>query len=301
MDWNDDGYLDVLIGGRDGQVKYYEGIPTDAIPVLTYVGQMQASGSTIDVGNNSAPLVVDWNEDGLLDLMIGAEGNSTGTISTLRLYLNSGSAGNPLLTSYNFVKYKDTDIVEYRCTPHTADINDDGKKDLVTGNWDGFINYYENVGTSSAPVFETQEKLTYTNGTPIDVSYSCRPFMVDWDEDGVIDIVAGNYYGNVHLYLGQFVGVEGGTGTTLASTSISVAGSPTTGPFQLMLGFASQQAVTVEFFDLTGRIIQNIQLGNLTAGEYTVNCDLNGHSPGVYFARLVSGNECPTVSIVLID
>jgi hypothetical protein len=302
VDWTGDGLLDVLIGGRDGQVRLYQGLPTDDIPLLTRVSNIQAGGTTIDVGNNSAPCVVDWNEDGLPDLLVGAEGSSTGTIATLRLYLNSGTPTSPVLTTYSYVEYNGTDITEYRCTPHVADINDDGKKDLVTGNWDGYTNYYENTGTNSAPVFMTQEKLTYVSGTPIDVYYSCRPFMIDWDEDGIIDLLAGNYYGNAGLYLGQLVGVGGSSGEASGySTSLAVAGSPTQGGFQLLFGLASTQTVTVEVFDLSGRLVHSQVPGLLTAGQHALFCDLGGNPPGVYIARLITNEGCPTASIVLTD
>lgn len=37
--------------------------------------------------------------------------------------------------------------------PALADINDDGKMDLLVGNFRGYIEYFENVGTSSDPKF----------------------------------------------------------------------------------------------------------------------------------------------------
>jgi len=301
VDWNDDGYLDLLVGGRDGYVRYYEGVPTDDIPILTYIGYIQANSTTIDVGSNSAPLVVDWNEDGLKDLLIGAEGNNTGTVPSLRMYINSGSTGNPVLTSYSFVDYNDTDIVEYRTSPHIADLNSDGKKDLVVGNWNGNILYYENVGTNSAPEFLTQEQLTHVGGTPINVSYSARPFMIDWDEDGVIDIVAGNYYGTALLYFGQTVGVEEGSGTVITSTFLRVAGTPTTGQFSLSLGLETGQNVVVEFYNSAGRLVHVINPGSLSAGVHQLNCDLGSQPPGIYFARCLAGGSRHVAGIVIVE
>ncbi len=39
--------------------------------------------------------------------------------------------------------------------PLAVDWNDDGKKDLICGQFDyGYIRFYPNVGTNSAPVFD---------------------------------------------------------------------------------------------------------------------------------------------------
>jgi hypothetical protein len=300
VDWTGDGHLDVLIGGRDGQVRLYEGIPTLAAPVLTYAGNLQASGVTIDVGNNSAPCVVDWNDDGLPDLLVGAEGSSSGTVPTLRLYLNGGTPTSPLLTTYSYVEYGGNDITEYRCTPHVADLNDDDRKDLVTGNWDGFTDYYENTGTSSAPVFDTQERLTYVNGTPIDVFYSCRPFMIDWNEDGVLDLLTGNYYGYATLFIGQLTGTGEGFSEEVPSATFSVAGSPASGGFHMIAGLSGAGEVRVDIFDLSGRLVSSLEPGVLPAGRHSLFCDLGGSPPGVYVARLEFAGQTHTASVVIV-
>ena len=91
MDFNDDGILDIIVGDRNGYVNYFRGTGTET---LTTEPDIKANGTTIDAGSNSAPVIVDWNEDGLLDLILGTE---TGTI---RLYLNSGTASAHVFTTY---------------------------------------------------------------------------------------------------------------------------------------------------------------------------------------------------------
>ena len=69
-DWNGDGLDDLFIGDCRGMVSYYRRTGT-GITDLTYEGTLTSTAGIIDVGANSAPVITDWNNDGLLDLIVG--------------------------------------------------------------------------------------------------------------------------------------------------------------------------------------------------------------------------------------
>ena len=61
-----------------------------------------AGGSNIGVPGYSVPSFVQWNGDGLADLVVGeGSGSDTGKV---RVYLNTGSAFQPQFTSYSYVR-----------------------------------------------------------------------------------------------------------------------------------------------------------------------------------------------------
>jgi len=60
--------------------------------------------------------------------------------------------------------------VGYYAAPCVVDWDVDGLKDIILGQYDdGYIFFYKNVGTNSAPVFNTAVQL-YADGTPISMS-----------------------------------------------------------------------------------------------------------------------------------
>jgi len=144
VDWNGDGYDDVIVGDRNGFINYFKRLPSGE---LTAEPQIECSGTPIDVGYNSAPEVVDLNGDGYLDLVVGDQGTSTGTLPSLQLYVNDGAAGVPVFSSYSYVQSNGSDIGLYRNMPRLIDFDLDYDMDLICGTCiTTFIFYYENIG-----------------------------------------------------------------------------------------------------------------------------------------------------------
>jgi len=88
--------------------------------------------------------------------------------------------------------------------PRVVDWNNDGKKDLITGDRNGYIYVFLNTGTDAAPVFSGSspydaQKLR-VNGSTFDSGYNSMLFIVDWDNDGDLDVLCGDdAYGKVRL------------------------------------------------------------------------------------------------------
>lgn len=69
---------------------------------------VQAGGLDIDVPGYSVPSFVDWNEDGLEDLVVG-EGSGTVT-PKVRIYLNSGTVAAPEFSTYFYAQSNGGDL-----------------------------------------------------------------------------------------------------------------------------------------------------------------------------------------------
>jgi hypothetical protein len=75
-------------------------VPQFASPFI-----VQANGSNLVVELISDPFLVDWNGDGLNDLVIG---QFTG--GKIRFYPNSGTNEDPVFTTYEFLEADGADI-----------------------------------------------------------------------------------------------------------------------------------------------------------------------------------------------
>ena len=141
-----------------------------------------------DCGDYSAPHIVDWNNDGKKDVICG---ESNGKIWLLT---NTGTNANPLFNFKVPLRSAGSDLdVGSRSSPTVVDWNRDGRKDLIVGESNGYLLYYENVGTDTVPVFNGYINL-------LDAGYTSRPDVVDWDNDGVMDLIVGEYNGYVTYY-----------------------------------------------------------------------------------------------------
>ncbi len=95
----------------------------------------------------------------------------------------------------------DREIGEWSSTPEIVDWNHDGDKDIIIGDKDGYVWYYENEGTDKSPHFSTGELLQFDDETDIHVSGYAVPRVINWDNDQDFDLVIGDRYGNVYVAL----------------------------------------------------------------------------------------------------
>lgn len=141
-DWDGDGDFDMIVGNVKGDVfvNINEGTPHSfrfgaRVPVT-------AGGEPIKVIQKSHPIPVDWNRDGILDLLVGDEatgvtffrGNPDRTFEP-GISVFSGQTIS-LEGGFSEVYPKmqeDTGIDGYRVRLAVADWNDDGKLDLLVG------------------------------------------------------------------------------------------------------------------------------------------------------------------------
>lgn len=200
MDWNNDGYHDLLLGDAGGNVIIYQNTNSNTNPVL--------DSGTFVLNNNddrATPVFDDWNGDGYKDLLVG---NLTGTI---QIYINSGTE-TPSFSSYTNLQLGGTDFNlttgSDRSAPRIYDWNGDGLNDILVGDLTGYIYYLQNVGTNSDPVFNTAEQILLGDGSPL--RYISDPLstgprsrldITDWNNDGYNDILVGGSDGRVMLFV----------------------------------------------------------------------------------------------------
>jgi len=81
--------------------------------------------------------------------------------------------------------------------PAFADLDNDGDLDLLVGEYLGNMQYFENTGTSSAPAFAAPLQ----NPFGLSPTYLfATPAFADLDADGDMDMISGEYYGNMIYY-----------------------------------------------------------------------------------------------------
>jgi len=184
-DWDSDGQKDLLVGEADGYIRIYINTGTDDNPLFDGYFRLQVKESDFESNRYSAPLVIDWNNDGKKDVLSGEY------YGKVHLLINSGSNENPLFTGSSLIMDGASELkAGHNSNPAVTDWNGDGKKDLLVGNADGTVYYYENRGTDSAPQFDGSVLLDAGGTTFFGPRWS-RLALCDWDNDGVTDILSG--------------------------------------------------------------------------------------------------------------
>lgn len=211
-DLTGDGKPDLLAGDSSGFIKLYvNGGTAFALAGTTGVtnayGQILLGAAVLDVGSNSAPVMIDIDRDGTRDLV---SGDSNGMLTVYRWNGSAFSLGAGALTDgAGRLLDSATGVaidVGAGSAPTAFDLDADGREDLIVGDSSGFLRAYRNTGTgftafaasawtdgagritSGGTPIRADIFTTYASGSP---SLYSTPFFADLDRDGRVDLIVG--------------------------------------------------------------------------------------------------------------
>jgi len=196
-DGDEDLYVTILSGAYGNQLVnnfyYYENSGSNANPEYVYI--TNNFFSMLDIFSNSSPELLDIDSDGDLDLFVANQYDLSETpwVGRIHFFRNTGSSSSP-----NYVEESTSLLTEnmgQMLTPELGDLDGDGDMDLLVGDFNGFIQYFENTSSGSSLTFNFIE-----NVGNIDLSGNSVPTLGDLDGDGDLDMLIGQLNGSLIFY-----------------------------------------------------------------------------------------------------
>ena len=184
----------------------YSNSGTNESPVFNWESFAFMQDEMIDRGSNALPVLFDYNGDAKLDLVIANKSfydNNSDQISKLALYENTGTSVQLSfeLVDDDYLNLNDLGL-SLALYPSFGDMDNDGDEDLILGDLNGVLHYFENTaGQGNIADFNLSiPGMTDQNGSVIDVGQFATPFITDINRDGKNDLVIGERNGNLNYY-----------------------------------------------------------------------------------------------------
>jgi hypothetical protein len=186
-DWDQDGHLDLLVGGGDGRLWLYRNSGASQRVGFRAREPVSATGRDRWGSSYTGFVLANLVGNALPDLAVCHSGNQ------VTIHQNVGDAKDP-----RFAENGLTLEVQENCQGRfdVADWDGDGLADLVTGSFGGKLFWHRNEGKADGPKFG--------RGNPffdISLAYNSHPRIVDFNQDGRLDLLLGVNWGTVSLYL----------------------------------------------------------------------------------------------------
>ncbi|PCI30025.1 MAG: hypothetical protein COB67_02840 [SAR324 cluster bacterium] len=181
FDLDQDGDLDLIVGSKQGRLRYYENQGSTEQYNFVYD---ESAFQNFWLGTNARPAAIDLNNDGILDLLIG-------TIWGKLIYLHNAS------NRFEVVRrdYQNIDV-GINSTPGFFDLNNSGSVEMLVGSDAGQIFFFRNEKKDFMGQWQRipnyEANLSFPRGS--------SPAAYDLDSDGDLDLISGSEQGPIILY-----------------------------------------------------------------------------------------------------
>jgi len=268
-DLDGDGDEDMLVGALDGRIFHFENI---AIPGAdaNYIF-ITADFQGIDIGTFAMPQLVDVDEDGLLDLLVGK------TNGRIHYFRNTGSILNMQLSEQSaFFGGVETALPgEPSGFSSPQFFRRSGISYLICGSQNGRFTLYSGINGNLDGTFIKEDTLLLGG------RYGERSCMAlaDINSDGYPDAIIGNYSGGISYYMGVFA--SGNQQVSTQPGALKIIPNPS----EILTIHASDALITnIQVFDISGRIVLNTN----TSPSTLYRAETSFLPAGLYFVQVTS-------------
>lgn len=224
IDWNKDGHVDIIAGEESGRVSLLKntGQLIDGVPQFLPPRFFQQEAKYVDFGALVAPRVFDWDGDGLDDIISGNELGHIGFIKNLGGLTPKWDG--PKLLEIDGVPIR---LIKNEALPNTEDPiwgyttidvgywDADDLPDLLVNEHNGNIVFMKNIGSRTKPKLSSPQaievqwegepkKPAWIPGTSEEnellAPWRTSPFIMDFDDDGLNDLVMLDSEGYLAVY-----------------------------------------------------------------------------------------------------
>lgn len=236
LDWDKDGDVDLIVGDEDGRVALVEhtGRVRGGMPHFLPPRYFQQEAADVKFGALATPCGFDWDHDGDEDILCG---NTAGQIA---FFENLSGAGveHPRWSAPQLL-HADGKVIRIQAGPNgsiqgpceskwgyttlsVGDWDHDGLPDLVVNSIWGRVQWYRNVGSHKRPRLAAAEPVQVQwrsdpaypewnwwkpEGNELVTQWRTTPVIVDYDRDGLHDLVMLDHEGFLAFY--QRIQVDG--------------------------------------------------------------------------------------------
>lgn len=212
VDFDGDEDLDLLCGEFLDGFTYFQNTGTRNKPVYSDGRRLttrEGKPLVMDL-EMICPVAIDWDGDGDQDLVVGDEDGRVALVEHTGKVVD----GMPQFERPRYFQQVADDVkFGALATPVGVDWDGDGDEDIVSGNTAGYVGFIENLG-GNPPKFAAPQRLTAGGETlrimagyngsiqgPAEAKWGYTTIsVVDWEGDGLLDIVANSIWGKVVWY-----------------------------------------------------------------------------------------------------
>ncbi|RMF04767.1 MAG: T9SS C-terminal target domain-containing protein [Bacteroidetes bacterium] len=279
-DLDGDGDWDALVGEQNGYLFFAENLagPDNPVsfsePVYAYMN--------IRIGLASVPQIVDLNRDGLADLLIGER---TGNIN---YFENIGEAGAPrfqadeeMLPNRKRLGGIDMRIPGFSTAYSSPWLVDFGEHfELFVGSQWGVIAAYDSIG----PDLSADFREVYPNLPGIREGEQLHPLLYDFDQDGFLELIVGNYRGGLSWFTTN-IQLDGTVDSQDLTVSADFRLYPNPARHTVRIDGPGSGTWDLTIFDASGRVVKRLT----TLRQPQLELAVEHLAAGVYVVRIQQG------------
>ncbi|TDU81909.1 VCBS repeat protein [Prosthecobacter fusiformis] len=205
---------DIITGSRQGILVHYHNQAETGFKLEKKRLCADPDGTALRHPSISTSVCAYPNAAGLSDLIAGGEG----AIYYYRFTGKFTPDGAPVYADPVPALQEKADLYTGTLpSPTTVDWNGDDVLDIIVGNSEGFVLFFENIGSNEEPRFLPSTRIQAGGGDiQVQAGYSgslqgiqearwgyLSPNVVDWNQDGLPDIITGDITGDYLVYMNR--------------------------------------------------------------------------------------------------